>query len=167
MLFWVFCQLLNWATQAEKARYHLTARCQLELATNQLKADPEIGDNTIRSEFSFKNSTDSPHVLWSVIKNHCSCHQSGSPSKHSEYDFCNSGPDVPSVQGIWVQFSALLQMHHLSIDESLSLWLTSPLTSDVCTAFLVSHVNLFRLRDNARETIFHNKGLDINASPWH
>lgn len=46
MLFWVSCQLLNWATQEGKARYHLTARCQLRLAADQLKADPETEDNT-------------------------------------------------------------------------------------------------------------------------
>lgn len=55
MLFWVFCQLLNWATQEEEARYHLAVRCQLHLGASQLKADPEMGDDNMQSDFLSKN----------------------------------------------------------------------------------------------------------------
>lgn len=89
MLFWVFCQLLNGATQAERARYHLPGRCQLHSAAPHLQADSETGDNTTLHGYTSTNSPDSPRF---VIRNPgvLPRHQSGSPAEHSQCDFGNS-----------------------------------------------------------------------------
>lgn len=133
MLFWVFCQLLNGATQAEKARYHLTGRCQPHLAAHQLKAGSETGDNTIHNERTFRNSPDSPHF---VIRNPggCPCLRSGIPAKRSECDF-GSSDSAGNLGSIFscCRCTTLLQTGR-------SLWHTSLLTSDMCTAFFVGPV---------------------------
>lgn len=152
MLFWVFCQLLNGATQAERARYHLPGRCQLHSAAPHLQADSKTGDNTTLHGYTSTNSPDSPH---SVIRN-----PGVLPAIRvvAQLNTPSVTLAIQTVQGMWVQSPAAADAP--SCCRQVALLVTYLTAHQQCVhSVLCRPSNLFRLQDNTKKTIFHNKDL--------